>query len=100
MPFLHLPVQSGSDKILAAMNRRHTANDYRRLVDRLREARPNLALSSDFIVGFPGEADGFCRDPAPSERYQLQSGFLIQVQPAARYACVLDGGTSSRRCKA
>ena len=57
MPFLHLPVQSGSDKILAAMNRRHTANDYRRLVDRLREARPNLALSSDFIVGFPGEAD-------------------------------------------
>ena len=57
MPLLHLPVQSGSDKILAAMNRRHTANDYRRLVDRLREARPNLALSSDFIVGFPGEAD-------------------------------------------
>jgi len=57
MPFLHLPVQSGSDRILAAMNRRHTADEYRRLVDRLREARPNLALSSDFIVGFPGESD-------------------------------------------
>lgn len=57
MPFLHLPVQSGSDRILAAMNRRHTANDYRRLVDRLRAARPDLALSSDFIVGFPGETD-------------------------------------------
>ncbi|HEY7989989.1 MAG TPA: tRNA (N6-isopentenyl adenosine(37)-C2)-methylthiotransferase MiaB [Stellaceae bacterium] len=57
MPFLHLPVQSGSDKILDAMNRRHTADDYRRIVDRLRTARPDLALSSDFIAGFPGESD-------------------------------------------
>ena len=57
MPFLHLPVQSGSDRVLAAMNRRHTADDYRRVVDRLRTARPDLALSSDFIVGFPGETD-------------------------------------------
>src|SRR6185437_14901866 len=56
MPFLHLPVQSGSDKILDAMNRRHTADDYRRIVDRLRTARPDLALSSDFIAGFPGES--------------------------------------------
>jgi tRNA-2-methylthio-N6-dimethylallyladenosine synthase len=55
MPFLHLPVQSGSDRMLAAMNRRHTADDYRRLVDRLRAARPDLALSSDFIAGHPGE---------------------------------------------
>jgi tRNA-2-methylthio-N6-dimethylallyladenosine synthase len=57
MPFLHLPVQSGSDRILAAMNRKHRADDYRRLVDRLRTARPDLALSSDFIVGFPGESE-------------------------------------------
>lgn len=57
MPFLHLPVQSGSDRILAAMNRRHTAAEYLRLVERLREARPDLALSSDFIVGHPGETD-------------------------------------------
>ncbi len=57
MPFLHLPVQSGSDRILAAMNRRHTAGDYLRLVDRLRAARPDLALSSDFIVGHPGETE-------------------------------------------
>ncbi len=57
MPFLHLPVQSGSDRILAAMNRRHTADDYRRVVDRLRAARPDLALSSDFIVGYPGETE-------------------------------------------
>ncbi len=57
MPFLHLPVQSGSDRILTAMNRKHTADDYLRLVDRLRAARPDLALSSDFIVGHPGETD-------------------------------------------
>jgi len=57
MPFLHLPVQSGSDRILQAMNRKHTAADYRRIVDRLRAARPDLALSSDFIVGHPGETD-------------------------------------------
>lgn len=57
MPFLHLPVQSGSDRILRAMNRGHTADEYRDLVRRLREARPDLALSSDFIVGHPGESD-------------------------------------------
>jgi tRNA-2-methylthio-N6-dimethylallyladenosine synthase len=57
MPFLHLPVQSGSDRILAAMNRRHDAAFYLALVDRLRAARPDLALSSDFIVGYPGETD-------------------------------------------
>lgn len=57
MPFLHLPVQSGSDKVLKDMNRRHGAEEYRRLVDKLRDARPDIALSSDFIVGFPGETD-------------------------------------------
>jgi tRNA-2-methylthio-N6-dimethylallyladenosine synthase len=55
MPFLHLPVQSGSDRVLAAMNRGHTAADFLRVVERLRAARPDLALSSDFIVGHPGE---------------------------------------------
>ena len=57
MPYLHLPVQSGADRILRAMNRRHTGDDYRRLVRRLRAARPDIALSSDFIVGFPGESE-------------------------------------------
>ena len=57
MPFLHLPVQSGSDRILAAMNRRHTAADYRALVAKLRAARPDIALSSDFIIGHPGETE-------------------------------------------
>ncbi len=57
MPFLHLPVQSGSDRILNAMNRRHTASDYMRLVEHIRHVRPDIALSSDFIVGFPGESE-------------------------------------------
>jgi tRNA-2-methylthio-N6-dimethylallyladenosine synthase len=57
MPFVHLPVQSGSDRILAAMNRKHTADDYRRVVDRFRAARQDIAFSSDFIVGFPGESE-------------------------------------------
>ncbi len=55
MPFLHLPIQSGSDKILDAMNRKHKATDYLRAIERLRAVRADLALSSDFIVGFPGE---------------------------------------------
>ncbi len=57
MPYLHLPVQSGSDRVLAAMNRRHTAQSYRDTIAALRRVRPDIALSSDFIVGFPGETD-------------------------------------------
>jgi tRNA-2-methylthio-N6-dimethylallyladenosine synthase len=57
MPYLHLPVQSGSNRILEAMNRGHTRDGYYRIIDRLRDGRPDLALSSDFIVGFPGETD-------------------------------------------
>ena len=57
MPYLHLPLQSGSDKILKAMNRRHTAGRYLEIIDKLRTAKPDLGFSSDFIVGFPGETD-------------------------------------------
>jgi tRNA-2-methylthio-N6-dimethylallyladenosine synthase len=57
MPYLHLPVQSGSDRILKAMNRGHTAEHYLRLVEKIRAARPDIAMSCDFIVGFPGERD-------------------------------------------
>ena len=57
MPYLHLPVQSGSDRILKAMNRKHTAQEYLRLIARIRDARPDILLSSDFIVGFPGETE-------------------------------------------
>jgi tRNA-2-methylthio-N6-dimethylallyladenosine synthase len=62
MPYLHLPVQAGSDRVLKAMNRKHTGDDYRRLVDRIRKARPDIALSGDFIVGFPGETDADFED--------------------------------------
>ena len=57
MPFLHLPVQSGSDPILKAMNRSHSVESYLRLIDRVRDARPDIAVSGDYIVGFPGESD-------------------------------------------
>jgi tRNA-2-methylthio-N6-dimethylallyladenosine synthase len=57
MPYLHLPVQSGSDRILKAMNRRHKASDYLRLIERVRGARADIAMSGDFIVGFPGETE-------------------------------------------
>jgi tRNA-2-methylthio-N6-dimethylallyladenosine synthase len=57
MPYLHLPVQSGSDRVLKAMNRQHTAEGYLRLIERFRAARPDIALSGDFIVGFPGETE-------------------------------------------
>ncbi|GJD51318.1 tRNA-2-methylthio-N(6)-dimethylallyladenosine synthase [Methylobacterium crusticola] len=72
MPYLHLPVQSGSDRILAAMNRRHDADTYRRLIDRVRAARADIALSSDFIVGFPGETDA---DHAATLRLVEETGF-------------------------
>ena len=57
MPYLHLPVQSGSDNVLKAMNRKHTAKSYMKIMEKLRSARPDIALSGDFIVGFPGETD-------------------------------------------
>jgi tRNA-2-methylthio-N6-dimethylallyladenosine synthase len=72
MPFLHLPVQSGSDRVLAAMNRGHTAEEFRRIVARLREAQPALALSSDFIAGHPGET---AADHAATLALIRESGF-------------------------
>ena len=57
MPYLHLPVQSGSDRVLKAMNRKHTVDDYLRVIDRVRAVRPDILISSDFIAGFPGETD-------------------------------------------
>lgn len=62
MPFIHLPVQAGSDKILSAMNRGHSAEYYMRWIDKLKKVRPDIALSSDFIVGFPGESDADFRE--------------------------------------
>jgi tRNA-2-methylthio-N6-dimethylallyladenosine synthase len=62
MPYLHLPFQAGADRILAAMNRKHTARDYAELVERIRAVRPDIALSTDIIVGFPGETDADFED--------------------------------------
>jgi tRNA-2-methylthio-N6-dimethylallyladenosine synthase len=82
MPFLHLPVQSGADAVLEAMNRRHSADDYRRLVDRLRAARPDLALSSDFIVGFPGETErDFAATLALVEQIGFAQAFSFKYSP-------------------
>ncbi|WP_144300011.1 tRNA (N6-isopentenyl adenosine(37)-C2)-methylthiotransferase MiaB [Elioraea rosea] len=79
MPFLHLPVQSGSDAMLRAMNRRHTADDFLRIVDALREAQPDLALSSDFIVGHPGETEAdFAATMALVRRVGFASAFSFK----------------------
>ena len=79
MPFLHLPVQAGSDQVLERMNRKHRASDYRRIVERLRAARPDIALASDFIVGFPGESErdfertlGLVRDVGYAQAYSFK----------------------------
>jgi tRNA-2-methylthio-N6-dimethylallyladenosine synthase len=82
MPFLHLPVQSGSDRVLTLMNRRHTADDYRRIVERLRRARPDLALSSDFIVGFAGESEeDFAATLALVREIGFAQGFSFKYSP-------------------
>lgn len=84
MPYLHLPVQSGSDRILKAMNRRHTAEDYIRLVEKIRKARPDIALSGDFIVGFPGETDADFEDTLRLIRdveYAAAFSFKYSIRP-------------------
>ncbi|MDX5592016.1 tRNA (N6-isopentenyl adenosine(37)-C2)-methylthiotransferase MiaB [Pseudovibrio sp. SPO723] len=82
MPYLHLPVQSGSDAILKAMNRKHTRDDYFRLIDRIREARSDIAMSGDFIVGFPGETDQDFRDTMDLvERVGYASAFSFKYSP-------------------
>ncbi|MGH6859283.1 MAG: tRNA (N6-isopentenyl adenosine(37)-C2)-methylthiotransferase MiaB [Phyllobacterium sp.] len=77
MPYLHLPVQAGSDRILKAMNRRHTGEDYLRLIERIRNARSDIALSGDFIVGFPGETD---------EDFEATLQLVREVTYAAAYS--------------
>ena len=84
MPYLHLPVQSGSDRILKAMNRKHTAEAYLRLIDRIRMARPDILLTSDFIVGFPGETDADFRATMPlieTVGYGMAYSFKYSARP-------------------
>ena len=77
MPFVHLPVQSGSDRILEAMNRKHTASDYRHTIDRFRKVREDIAFSSDFIVGFPGETE---------EDFSATLALVTQISYAGAYS--------------
>lgn len=82
MPYLHLPVQSGSDAILKAMNRRHTRDDYFRVIDRVRAVRPDIAISGDFIVGFPGESDAdFAATLDLVERVGYASAYSFNYSP-------------------
>lgn len=82
MPYLHLPFQSGSNKILKAMNRRHTRDDYFNLVDRIRQARADLALSTDIIVGFPGETDSDFADTMDLvEKIGYASAYSFKYSP-------------------
>ena len=82
MPYLHLPVQSGSDRVLDAMNRRHTHDVYLRILDRLREARPDIAFSGDFIVGFPGESDrDFANTLALVDKVGYASAYSFKYSP-------------------
>jgi tRNA-2-methylthio-N6-dimethylallyladenosine synthase len=82
MPLLHLPVQSGSDRILAAMNRRHSRSEYLRGLDRMRAVCPNMAFSTDFIVGFPGETDAdFCETLSLADEVGFASAFSFKYSP-------------------
>ncbi len=105
-PYLHLPIQSGSDRILSAMNRRHSVRDYLDLVARVRRARPDIALSSDFIVGFPGESDAdFEATLALVRQVGFASSYAFKFSarpgtPAADFEPRIDEATKARRLAA
>ena len=92
MPYLHLPFQAGSDRILAAMNRKHTARDYRKIIDRIRDARPDIALSTDIIVGFPDESDEEFRETLDMVRdvnFAQAYSFKYSARPGTPAANIL-----------
>jgi tRNA-2-methylthio-N6-dimethylallyladenosine synthase len=103
MPYLHLPVQSGSDRILAAMNRRHSRRDYLTTIARIRAVRPDIAFSSDFIVGFPGESeDDFAATLALIDEVGYAGAFSFKYSPrpgtpAADMVGQLDDAVKSER---
>ncbi len=93
MPYLHLPVQAGSDRILKAMNRRHTGDEYLRLIERIRGARPDIAMSGDFIVGFPGESDQDFEDTlamVEAVKYAQAFSFKYSTRPGTPGADLTD----------
>ena len=93
MPYLHLPVQSGSDRILKAMNRRHTGEEYIQLIEKIRVARPDIAMSGDFIVGFPGETDRDFEDTmamVETVKYAQAFSFKYSTRPGTPGADLTD----------
>ena len=93
MPFLHLPVQAGSDRILAAMNRSHSVDSYLRIIERVRAARPDIAISGDFIVGFPGESEADFRatlDIVRATNYAMAYSFKYSRRPGTPAATMAD----------
>lgn len=93
MPYLHLPVQSGSDRILKAMNRRHTGEEYIQLIEKIRAARPDIAMSGDFIVGFPGETDRDFEDTmaiVEQVKYAQAFSFKYSTRPGTPGADLTD----------
>ncbi|MDR6188350.1 tRNA-2-methylthio-N6-dimethylallyladenosine synthase [Agrobacterium pusense] len=93
MPYLHLPVQSGSDRILKAMNRRHTGEEYIQLIEKIRAARPDIAMSGDFIVGFPGETDRDFEDSmamVETVKYAQAFSFKYSTRPGTPGADLTD----------
>jgi len=93
MPFLHLPVQAGSDRILKAMNRSHDAASYLRLIERVRAVRPDIAISGDFIVGFPGETDADFEDTLTVVRavgHAMAFSFKYSPRPGTPAATMAD----------
>ncbi|KMW56473.1 tRNA-i(6)A37 methylthiotransferase [Candidatus Rhodobacter oscarellae] len=102
MPYLHLPVQSGSDRVLKKMNRKHTAEQYIRLIERIRAARPDILISGDFIVGFPGESDADFEDTMSlvrEVRYGQCYSFKYSPRPGTPAAEreMVDTGVASER---
>jgi tRNA-2-methylthio-N6-dimethylallyladenosine synthase len=96
MPYLHLPVQAGSDRILAAMNRSHSVDSYLRVIERVRAARPDIAISGDFIVGFPGESEEDFQatlDLIHQTRYAMAYSFKYSRRPGTP-AATMDGQIS------
>ena len=82
MPYLHLPVQSGSDKVLKLMNRKHTRDYYFEIIEKVRKVKPDIALSSDFIIGFPGETDKDFEDTIDLiERVKYMNSYSFKYSP-------------------
>src|SRR3546814_16721216 len=94
MPYLHLPVQSGNDRVLKAMNRSHSRESYLRIIERVRAARPDIAISGDFIVGFPGETEAEFLDTLEIVRavnYAKAYSFKYSPRPGTHRESIVEG---------